>query len=156
MKSIVKDLLPAIDEVATREAVEKALAEVLLYRDFDFERKEVKMISAYGDAVSESQRSNVTSDSTANVALANVSEEERRKKHIFSVERALHKLSPRQRTLITERYLTTFDIYDKDVYYGIMGISSKTYEKIRAEAFYLLAFHLRIYVERGDKNANPR
>jgi ArpU family phage transcriptional regulator len=142
-------LLPAIDETATREAVEKVLAEILLFRNTDIERKEATITASY--TPQESQRTNVTSDQTANVALANVSEEERRNNLIKNVDRVLYKLSQRQRQLIKERYLTTFDICDRDVYYGIMEISAHTYIKIRNEAFYLLAFHLGIYVEKVKK-----
>jgi ArpU family phage transcriptional regulator len=150
----IKHLLPPIDEEETREKVEKVLAEVLLYRDSDFERKEATITASY--ELRESQRTNETSDQTANIAIANVEEEERRERLISRVEWALRKLSKRQRELITERYLTTFDILDKDVYYGIMGISWGTYDKIRTEAFYLLAFHLKLYVVKEVKNAHSR
>ena len=147
----IKVMLPPLDEVATREAVEAELERALFTKtvDMDFDRKEATITASY--ELRESQRTNVTSDSTANVALHNVTNEEARKAHLFKVERAVSKLSKKQRELITARYLTEFGVYDIDVYAGIMNMSPMTYTKIRNEAFYMLAFMLKVYVEKQPK-----
>ena len=141
--------MPPIDEQATRQAVENELERALFYKLTDIDRVEVKMTAAYGDAVSESQRSNVTTDSTANAAVSNVTMEEMRNAHIFRVEKAVSRLSKRQRDIINARYLTAFDVKDLDVYLETVPMASRTYTKLRNEAFYLLAFTLKVYVEKN-------
>jgi ArpU family phage transcriptional regulator len=143
-------MLPRLDEKATREAVEAELERALFYKlmDFDEERREAKITASY--ELRESQRTNQTSDSTANIALYNVQKEKERQDHIYKVERAVSRLNKRQRQLINERYLTEFGVSDTEVYAGIMGISRTTYTFIRNEAFYMLAFILRVYVEKTE------
>jgi ArpU family phage transcriptional regulator len=120
-----------------------------MYKLTEFDRKEATITQSY--TAQESQRTNVTSDQTANVALYNVQEEERRKSVIRRVERAVEtKLNFKQRQLIKERYLTAFGTYDRDVYYGIMEISPMTYSKIREQAFLILAATLGIYVKKEE------
>jgi ArpU family phage transcriptional regulator len=145
--------LPPIDEVKTREAVEAELEKALFYKLTDIDREEQKLTSAYGDAVSESQRSNVTTDPTARIATNNVSKEEERNAHIFRVEKAVSRLAKRQRDLITARYLTSFDVKDVDVYLGTVPMSWVLYRRLRAEAFYMLAFTLKVYVEKETTHA---
>lgn len=148
MKQILA-MLPPIDADRTREAVERALAEALLIKlsTFDEERREAKITASYD--VRYHGSTNQTSDSTADVALHNVEQEEARKAKLKKMEWAISKLSKKQRELINLRYMNEFGIYDKDVYDGMMFISHTTYTKIRTEAFYLLAFFLKIYVEAG-------
>ena len=152
MLKYIKQELSKIDAKATREAVEVELERALFYKITDIDRKEAKMISAYGDAVSESQRSNVTSDSTAQIATHNVSIEEERNAHIFRVERAISRLNKKQRELITRRYMVEYGVTDLDVYLD-MNIGAPTYTKIRNEAVYMLAFILRVYVEIKEGDA---
>lgn len=144
----IKVMLPPLDEDATRQAVENELEKALFTKtvDLDYERKEASITQSY--EVRYHGSTNVTSDSTAQVALHNVANEEARRAHLFKVERAVSKLSRKQRDLITARYLTEFGVYDVDVYNGIMPMDVRTYMKIRSEAFYLLAFILKIYVEK--------
>lgn len=150
----IKVMLPPLDEDATRQAVEDELEKALLTKtlDMSYERKEASITQSY--EVRYHGSTNVTSDSTAQTALYNVSTEEAKKAQLWRVERAVSKLSRKQRELITERYLTEYGLCDKDVYYGIMGISAHTYIKVRNEAFYLLAFMLKIYVEKQPKGEN--
>jgi ArpU family phage transcriptional regulator len=143
--------LPPIDEQATRQAVEDELEKALFYKLTDIDRVEVKLTAAYGDAVSESQRSNVTTDSTANAAITNVMTEKMRDDHIFRVEKAISRLAKRQRDIINARYLTSFDVKDIDVYLGTHPMAWTTYRRLRNEAFYLLAFTLKVYVEKAVK-----
>lgn len=142
--------LPKIDEEATRAAVEAELEKYLFFKlmDVDEERREAKITASYSERFH--GPTNQTSDSTADIAIHNVTNDEYREKHIFKVERAVAKLGKKHQTLIRERYMKEFGIYDVDVYSGIMMIHPSTYTKLRNEAFYILAFQLRVYVEKKE------
>jgi ArpU family phage transcriptional regulator len=140
----VRKHLPPVDEQATESAVIDALEKYLLFKMVDYDPREASITQSYSERFH--GPTNVTSDQTASVALSNVSEHEKRQKHIERVERAVSKLSRLQRNIITERYMKEPGVKDIEVYTDIIGISRKTFYKHRNDAFYLLAFSLSIYV----------
>jgi ArpU family phage transcriptional regulator len=144
VKHVLKEL-PPLDAKLTREAVEAELEKYLFYKmiDPEEERREAKVTASY--ELRESQRTNQTSDSTSDIALHNVQQEEQRRAHIYKVDRAVSRLNKRQRQLITLRYLTEFGVNDTETYLD-MEITAPTYTKIRNEAIYMLSLILRVYV----------
>ncbi|NDI33618.1 ArpU family phage packaging/lysis transcriptional regulator [Chengkuizengella sediminis] len=136
--------LPEIDAELTREAVEEVLSNCLLYKTIEYQEKEANLTPAY--IFKEHQSTNKKSDSTADIAIENVDEPERRRRYVAWVERAVNRLSAKERQLIIERYLKDQYIYDHHVYYGEMEISPKKYKAIRERAFYKLAFILKVEV----------
>lgn len=136
--------LPQIDEKETRKAVEAELEKALLYKTIGYDRREATITQNYEN--DGSQRTNVTADQTASIAIHNVDIDDMRTRHVVRVETAVYRLARKERELIIERYLTDPYVYDYEVYHGIMNISAKTYNKIRTRAFYKLAFILKIEV----------
>lgn len=138
--------LPVIDEKATRINVESVLEKYLLYKTIEFEEKEASITPSYQFRYH--GPTNVTSDQTANVAIDNVDEPEKRKRYCEWVEKSVSRLSFKQRQLIIERYMKETDIFDYEVYDGILEISVKKYCEIRERAFYTLAFIMKVYVKK--------
>ncbi|MCY9702135.1 ArpU family phage packaging/lysis transcriptional regulator [Paenibacillus larvae] len=95
-------------------------------------------------------QTNVTSDSTANVAIYNIDVPAARLAHIQRIDRAVSRLHPKERLLIQERYLKHDYVYDYVVYNQVFNppISEKSYYRIRWKAFYKLALFLNIAVEK--------
>ncbi|CAN7653870.1 transcriptional regulator [Paenibacillus sp. LjRoot153] len=152
--SLGDDFLKDIDRELTQKAVERYLAEYRMYKHIVFEEREATMTAAYGDGVSESQRSNVTTDQTANIAIYNVDEPVRRKKHCERLEAAVRKLPRLERFLMEKRYLTDETDYHTDyqVYCHEFSppIGETFYRKIRNKAFYKIALALDIEVYKAS------
>ncbi|MCY9510610.1 transcriptional regulator, partial [Paenibacillus larvae] len=134
----------------TQEAVEAILEKYRMYKTISFEEKEASITSSYTERFH--GPTNVTSDQTANVAVYNVDNLERRKAFIERVERAVSRLHPKERLLIEERYMKPDSdyMYDYHVYNHVFNppISQVTYIRIRWKAFYKLALILNIQVEK--------
>jgi hypothetical protein len=87
--SLGDDFLKDFDRKLTQEAVERYLAEYRMFKHIDFEAREATITASY--IATESQRSNVTTDQTANIAIYNVDEPAKRKKHCERLEAAVRK-----------------------------------------------------------------
>lgn len=140
--------LPELDRKKTQKAVEAALEKYRIFKYIAFDEKEVSVTSHIDDVGG--GRSNQTSDSTADVAISNSDEKERRMKYCERVERAVKRLPRLERFLIEERYMTVDSEYITD--YNVYNfkfqppISHVTYSNIRWKAFYKLALNLNIAV----------
>jgi len=132
--------LPELDRDRTQREIEECFERYRFYKSITFDEREVNTTASYADRPS--GPTNVTSDSTAAAAIYNVDEPERRRQFCERVDRAVKKLPPRERLLITERYLKDDYLYDWTVYQQVFNppISKDTYAKIRWKAFYRLAF----------------
>jgi ArpU family phage transcriptional regulator len=152
--SLGDDFLREIDRELTKAAVERYLSEYRMYKHIVFEEREATMTAAYGDGVSESQRSNVTTDQTAQIAIYNVDEPVRRKKHCERLEAAVRKLPRNERYLMEKRYLSDEAEYitDYQVYCHEFSppIGETFYRKIRNKAFYKVALALDIEVYKAS------
>ncbi|KFF56404.1 ArpU family transcriptional regulator [Bacillus subtilis] len=58
------------------------------------------------------------------------------------IQRAVNRLSQRERQIIVMLYMQPEEMYDYEVY-AEMGLSQRSYYRIKAKAFYRLAFALR-------------
>lgn len=142
------DFLPELDRKATQKAVEAALERYRLYKYLTFEEREASITASpeprYHGAT------NKTGDQTADVAIYNVDEQERRRQYCERIERAVKRLPRMERFLIEERYMTIDAQYITDYHvYTVRfqpAISEGTYAKIRWRAFYKLALSLNIAV----------
>jgi ArpU family phage transcriptional regulator len=143
---IMLDILPPIDRKKTQKAVDDAFERYRIYKQIGYEEKEAKITPAYAER--ESGPTNQTSDSTADIAVANVDIPAQMRRYCERIEKAVAKLRYKPRKLITERFMTDDDVFD----YQVMNekfdppISEATYYKIKWEAVYSLAFSLEIYV----------
>jgi ArpU family phage transcriptional regulator len=151
--SLGSDFLPELDRKATQKAVEAALERYRLYKYLTFEEREASITSSpepryHGPT-------NKTGDQTADVAIYNVDEQERRRQYCERIERAVKRLPRMERFLIEERYMCSDAEYltDYNVYMQKFQppISENTYAKIRWRAFYKIALSLNIAVVKGKE-----
>ncbi|MCP1124526.1 ArpU family transcriptional regulator [Bacillus sp. 3103sda1] len=139
-------LLPEIDSKATQARLEAILENVRIYRQFGMIRNEMKVTASC--EVRYHGPTNVVGKPAEDVALANVelSEREEKLQHLsFQIDKALSRFSKNQREIIVKRYLEDEDVFDYMVYNEI-GMSERTYRRNKANAFYKLAFALRLEV----------
>lgn len=140
--------LPELDRKKTKEAVEEALRTYRIYKYLAFEEQEASITPSYTERLH--GETNETSDSTAEVALKNASEYERRVNYCKRIEKAVRRLPLAERQLIEARYMGDDSEYITD--YAVYShrinppISESTYSKIRWRAFYKLALNLNIAV----------
>lgn len=138
--------LPEIDRKATQTRLEAILENVRIYRQFGMIRNEMKVTASC--EVRYHGPTNVVGNPAEDVALANVELSEREanlQRLSFQIDRALSRFSKNQREIIVKRYLENEDVFDYMVYNEI-GMSERTYRRNKANAFYKLAFALRLEI----------
>jgi ArpU family phage transcriptional regulator len=142
--SLGSDFLPELDRKATQKSVEGILERYRLYKYLTFEEREASITASY--EAREGGRPNTISDQTANIAVYNVDEQDKRRQYCERIERAVNRLPRMERFLIQERYMSEDAEYITDLnIYNFKfqpPINKDTYAKIRWRAFYKLAFRL--------------
>lgn len=130
-----------IDEKATTAAVEEYLKDAREYSITEFVPIEPTTTAGYSDM----PRGSGTSDQTGDIAIYNTDEQERRKRHIERVERAVSRLPQRQQKLIRTKYLEPDgeDKWDYEIADEI-GYSYRHYKRIKSFAIYRLATSLKL------------
>ncbi|MED1559600.1 ArpU family phage packaging/lysis transcriptional regulator [Bacillus paramycoides] len=144
-------LLPKIDRAATQEKLEGVLESVSIYRQFGMIRKEMKVTPSY--EMREHGPTHAVGKPLEDVAIANLQQIEREKwleTMSFRVNQALSRFGnsqagKNQREIIVKRYLEDEDVCDYMIYNEI-GMSERTYRRVKSRAFYKLAFALRLEV----------
>lgn len=121
----VKDGLPELDYKKTQAAIEEVLKKYQFFKSITFEELETDIASNACDAIN-----------------SNVFDPEARRSYCEKVERAVNKLYPKEKLLVTERYMKDNYVTDTRMYKEFMLMSRDTYAKIRRSAFYSLAFNL--------------
>ncbi|PHE40073.1 ArpU family transcriptional regulator [Bacillus pseudomycoides] len=138
--------LPKVDRKATQVRLEEVLENVRIYRQFGMIRNEMKVTSS--SEIRYHGPTNIVGKPAEDVALANVklSEREARLQRLsFQIDKALSRFSKNQRGIIVKRYLEDEEVFDYMVYNDI-GMSERTYRRNKSNAFYKLAFALRLEV----------
>ncbi|WP_234404843.1 ArpU family phage packaging/lysis transcriptional regulator [Paenibacillus bouchesdurhonensis] len=132
-----------VDEKATTAAVEEYLNDAREYSITEFVPIEPTTTAEYSDMPR--GYTGTTSDQTGDIAIYNTDEQERRKRHIERVERAVSRLPQRQQKLIRTKYLEAdgeekwdYEIADE------IGYSYRHYKRIKSFAIYRLATSLRL------------
>lgn len=74
----------------------------------------------------------------------------RRDKYLKRIQRAVNRLSQRERQIIVMLYMQPEEMYDYEVY-AEMDLSQRSYYRVKAKALYRLAFALReeVYKDGG-------
>lgn len=141
--------LPKIDREETRNVVEKALEDYRMYLLMDPEDNEPKVTAAF--KLVPSGPSNQFHSSTEDAAIRKIDQENKRKAYISKIQKAVNRLAFQERSIIINRYLKDEEVFDYEVY-NELGYSERKYYRLKARAFYKLAFILRIevYVEEGE------
>lgn len=138
--------LPEINRKATQNRLEEALENVRIFRRFGMIRNEMKVTASY--EIRYHGSTNIVGKPTEDIALANVElskREEGLQRLSFQIDKALSRFSKNQRDIIVKRYLEDEEVFDYMVYNEI-GMSERTYRRNKANAFYKLAFALRLEV----------
>ncbi|HDR7324510.1 TPA: ArpU family transcriptional regulator [Bacillus toyonensis] len=149
--TIQLSFLPKIDRSATQKKLEGVLENVRLYRQFGMMREEMKVTPSY--EIRYHGPTNDVGKPLEDVAMANIQQSEREewiKKTSFRIDQFLNRLGngragEDQRNIIIKRYLKDEDVCDYMVYNEI-GMSERTYRRVKARVFYKLAFALRLEV----------
>lgn len=142
------DSLP-VDEAATRAAVEKWLEEVRRYRQVGWIRKEAFITARYEPQYHGA--THVVSQPTERIAIGNVDKEAELTRKSELLDLAMERLSEEQREVIRRSYLDQKGEYDF-ISCGEMGISDRTYRRIKASAIRLLAAALKLEVYKKEES----
>lgn len=132
-----------VDEEATKDAVEKYLLQAREYKVTEYIPDEPVVTASPN--VRYHGPTNVTGDQTADLAIRNADEMERRRRHIDRAERAITRLGGRQQRLIRVRYMEDDDVMDYNAAEEL-GYSDRHYRRIKSVAIYRLAGMLGLVV----------
>ncbi|WIG44243.1 ArpU family phage packaging/lysis transcriptional regulator [Bacillus toyonensis] len=149
--TIQLSFLPKIDRAATQKKLEGVLENVRLYRQFRMMREEMKVTPSY--EIRYHGPTNDVGKPLEDVAMANIQQSKREewiKKTSLRIDQFLNRLDngragEDQRNIIIKRYLEDEDVCDYMVYNEI-GMSERTYRRVKTRVFYKLAFALRLEV----------
>ncbi|EOO79272.1 ArpU family phage transcriptional regulator [Bacillus cereus BAG1O-1] len=143
--------LPKVNRKATQVRLEEVLETVRIYRQFGMIRNEMKVTASC--EVRYHGPTYIVGKPAEDVALANVAMNEREDKLqrlSFQIDKALSRFSKNQRDIIVKRYLEDEEVFDYMVYNEI-GMSERTYRRNKSNAFYKLAFALRLEVYEAEE-----
>lgn len=132
--------IPQIDEEAIKLKAEKLLDQYrlnLLQVPDDFLPKVTPTYSIVPPSIT-----NEFHSSTEEAALKRLDWEIQRDKFLKRIQRAVNRLSQRERQIIVMLYMQLEEMYDYEVY-AEMGMSQRSYYRAKAKALYRLAFALR-------------
>jgi ArpU family phage transcriptional regulator len=144
--------LPKINRKATQKRVEEALETARIYKQIGFVRREMKNTPSYEARFHGA--TNKTTDAAAECAVWNVDKEEEIRQLTERVEWAVSRLSRKEEEIIRKRYLDEDEAFDYIVA-GEVGLSERTYTRVKARAFYKLAFMLKLEVLSEDPDPVP-
>ncbi|MCY8011270.1 ArpU family transcriptional regulator [Bacillus haynesii] len=138
--------LPEIDREATKKKVEAILDNyrvVLLQVPDDLLPK----VTAGFNLVPPSN-TNAFHSSTEDTAIRRIEMEQKRNVFLAKIQKAVNRLPVNERQIIIMRYMSQDHRFDYEVYNEI-GLSPRTYFRIKSRAFYNLAFALKeeVYVK---------
>ncbi|XEC97029.1 ArpU family phage packaging/lysis transcriptional regulator [Paenibacillus tarimensis] len=143
MGAVQITLLPEINREATKKRVEEKLETVRVYKEIGIVRKESQYTPSY------SQRfhgpTNSINKTVEEIAISNVMREQELDALTELVDRAIGRLSKKEREIITLRYMSDEDTLDFNVC-AELHYAERTYRRIKGSAIYKLAFMLRLEV----------
>lgn len=135
--------LSKIDRDKTKKKVEGALEKyrmMLLTQELELLPKVTQSFS-----LEMPSRTNQFHSSTENAAIGNADYEKERSEYIRRISMAVNRLGYKERAILIRRYMTEEDIFDYQVY-SDLHMSERTYHRHKSNAFYKLAFALRLEV----------
>lgn len=135
--------LPEINRDETKRNVEDALEQYNIMVLMDPEELEPKVTASF--QLTPPSVTNEFSSSTEDVAIERVEMEQKRRNYIRKIQRAVNRLSYHEREVIIRRYLGGEEVYDYQTY-NELGFSESKYYRIKSDAFYKMAFMLRLAV----------
>jgi ArpU family phage transcriptional regulator len=142
-------LLPEIDREKTKSAVEEKLETYRLYLLSVPEERSPKVTSSY--SLVPPSNTNAFHSTTEDAAVNKADQDRERESYIEWFRRGVNRLKFKEREIIVKRYLGDEEMYDYELYSQI-GMSERKFYRLKARAFYSLAFALKIevYQEKGE------
>ncbi|MNC52680.1 hypothetical protein D3C75_1020390 [compost metagenome] len=119
--------------------MEKRLEEIRQFRQIGFVRRQAVLTPSYEPRYHGS--TNCISNPTENIALWNIDKERELKEREVLLNLTLTSLSTMHREVIERSYLDNEGEFDY-INCGIMGVSERTYSRIKREAIYIIAASL--------------
>jgi ArpU family phage transcriptional regulator len=141
--------LPEIDRETTREAVERALEKYRIYLLTVPEERLPKITQTF--SIVPPSNTNQLHSSTEDAAAFNIDHAREREIHINNIHKAVNRLSHLERGIIIQRYMNLEDVFDYEVY-NDLSMSERKYYRVKARAFYKLAFLLKIEVYQTNES----
>lgn len=141
MQSLLKD----IDKQKTIIAIKEALEKYQLYILREPEIREPQITPAWSNLGMPFPNTNAFHSSTEDCAVWNIDHDREMHEHVDKVRWAVSRLNFEQQKLIILRYMKQDDITDVAAYLEL-GMSESDYYRKRNDAFYKMAFALRIEV----------
>lgn len=132
-----------VDEKATIAAVEKYLKQAREYKVTEYIPEEQKITTGYTPRYH--GHTYAINSPVENIAITNVDEPERRKKHMDRAGRAIKRLGSKQQEIINKRYMEDDNVMDCEVA-DEMGYSVRHYRRIKSVAIHRLAGILGLVV----------
>lgn len=124
-----------VDEEATKNAVEKYLLQAREYKVTEYIPLEQKIIAGFEPRYGSPYD---VSKPVERIAIQNVDEPERRRRHVERTEKAIARLGSRQQTIIRKRYMDDDNVMDFTVAQEI-GYSDRQYRRYKSVALFRLA-----------------
>lgn len=143
MKKQLKFNLPEINRKETRDQVESALEKYQIMLLMDSEEYEPKITASF--SLSPPSQTNEFKSTTEDVAIKRLDTDRKRREYINRIRKAVNRLNYEERAVMIKRYIYDDDVYDYQVY-NELGYSERKYYRIKANAFYKLAFILKIAI----------
>jgi ArpU family phage transcriptional regulator len=140
--------LPEINREETKKAVEAALEKYRMYllmEPLDYDTKITQSFSATPPS-----NTNEFHSKTESLVVKKLDQEKARIDYLKRIRLAVSRLSRDERLVINKRYLNEEDVFDYEVFNEI-GFSERKYYRVKARAFYKLAFILRIEVYEDEE-----
>lgn len=147
MKYKQLSFLRDVDGEKTKEAVEAALEKYRMYMLTVPDEYLPRVTQTY--SLVPPSNTNAFHSSTESAAIKKADFERERDEYIERIRRAVNRLNKTERELIIKRYLSNEEMYDYELY-NEMGMSESKYYRLKARAFYKLAFILRIEVYKEE------
>lgn len=141
--------LPKIDPKGTKDVVEEAMEKYHIYLLQESLDRLPKITASY--SIQPPSFGNEFHSSTEDAAVSNVDYVKERTDYMQRIIRAVNRLSYQERSIIIKRYMADDQVFDYEVYNEV-GMSERSYYRVKSRAFYKLAFLLKIEVleERSD------
>lgn len=136
-------ILPKIDREATKAEVERNLETYRIFLLQEPEDKLPKITQTF--SIIPPTNTNGFHSSTEEAAIQNVDNKIERQRFLIRVQKAVNRLNRREREIIIKRYMDPEEHFDYQVY-NDLGLSERSYYRVKARAFYNLAFSLGVEV----------
>lgn len=135
--------LPKINRSATRDAVEQTFEKYRIMLLTEPEERLPKVTQSF--SLTPPSNTNEFHSDTEEAAVINVDNIRYRRDFLKRIQKAVNRLNYQERAILIQRYMLQDNVFDYEIYREL-GISDRTYYRVKSRAFYKLAFILKIEV----------